>query len=118
MPSEKKANGGAATRGSPVPGDIPVAQREPDAVYQRDRQGQLRPVGRVADVEVDEQGKEILFGEVSHSDDLLLSDEFEYQNYLCLVRKIAFAVKEDKSDARRGRVLRGVTAEILGRVEH
>ena len=96
---------------------IPPAERESNAIYQKSRYGKERAVGRVADVEVDEKGKEILFGEISESDDLLLPDECEYQKWIILVRKIASAVAQDKANPQRGRVLKGVTAEILGRVE-
>ena len=51
------------------------------------------------------------------SDDLLLPDECEYQKWVILVRKIASAVPQDKANPQRGRVLKGVTAEILGWVE-
>ena len=96
---------------------IPLAQREPNALYQKSRYGQERVVGRGADVEVDETGKEVLFGEISESDDLLLPDECEYQKWVVLVRKIASAVAIDKANPRRGRVLKGVTAEIVGRID-
>jgi hypothetical protein len=105
------------TSTTPSPQVIPLAQREADAIYQKDRYGNERVVARVKDVEVDEAGKEILFGEVSQSDDLSLPDECEYQKWVVEVRKIAYSTKEDKSAPNRGRVLRGVTAEILRRVE-
>ncbi|HXE75371.1 MAG TPA: hypothetical protein VNN18_07030 [Candidatus Xenobia bacterium] len=111
-------NGGAQAAGSAAaPQRIPLAQRDPNAIYQKNRYGQERVVARVADVEVDETGKEILFGEISHSDDLLLPDECEYQKWIILVRKIAYAVAVDKANPQRGRVLKGVTAEILGRID-
>ena len=102
---------------APTPQRIPLAQREPNAIYQKDKRGNERVVARVADVEVDEAGKEILFGEVSQSDDLLLPDECEYQKWVVEVRKIAYSTKEDKSAPNRGRVLKGVAAEILRRLE-
>ncbi len=96
---------------------IPLAQREPDAIYQKNRYGQERRVGRVADVEVDEVGKEILFGEISESDELLLPEDCEYQKWVVHVKKIASAMTIDKANPHRGRVLKGVTAEIVGRIE-
>jgi hypothetical protein len=100
-----------------APQVVPLAKREPDAIYQKDRRGNERVVARVKDVEVDEAGKEILFGEIAQSDDLLLPEECEYQKWVVEVRKIAYSTKEDKSAPNRGRVLRGVTAEILRRIE-
>ncbi len=105
------------TSTAPAPQRIPLAQRESNAIYQKDKRGNERAVARVTDVEVDEAGKEILFGEISQSDDLLLPDECEYQKWVVEVRKIAYSTKEDKSAPNRGRVLKGVTAEILGRIE-
>ncbi len=99
------------------PQRIPLAQREPNAIYQKNPYGRERMVARVTDVEVDEKGKEILFGEISESDDLLLPDECEYQKWTVLVRKIASAVAQDKANPQRGRVLKGVTAEIVGRLD-
>ena len=96
---------------------VPLAQREPNAIYQKNRSGKERAAGWVTDVEVDEKGKEILFGEISESDDLLLPEECEYQKWVILVRKIASAVAQDKANPQRGRVLKGVTAEIVGRLD-
>jgi len=105
------------TQTEPAPQRIPLGQREGNAIYQKDRRGNERVVARVADVEVDEAGKEVLFGEISQSDDLVLPDECEYQKWVVEVRKIAYSTKEDKSAPNRGRVLKGVTAEILRRLE-
>jgi hypothetical protein len=87
----------------------PVTARRDDAIYQNDR-----PAGRTLDVQVDLGAKEIRFGEIYQSDYLLLPDECEYQKYRILVQKVAFAGKLDRSAAHKGRVLRGVVAEILG----
>lgn len=84
-------------------------EREPDALYQNNR-----VVGRVREPEVDAEAKEIRFGEVYNSDELLLPDECEYRNYRLLVQRIAYASKVNKEEPHKGRVLRGVTAEILG----
>ena len=110
-------NGGTEKTGAAEAQRIPLAERDANAIYQKNRYGKERAVGRVADVEVDEKGKEILFGEISESDDLLLPDECEYQKWVILVRKIASAVAQDKANPQRGRVLKGVTAEIRGRLD-
>jgi hypothetical protein len=83
--------------------------REQDAIYQNDR---LR--ARVLDPEVDTDAKEIRFGEVYNSDELLLPEECEYQKYRILIQRIAYASKVNKEEPHKGRILRGVTAEILG----
>ena len=83
--------------------------READAIYQNDRM-----VGRVSEPEVDEAAKQIRFGEIYNSDDLLLTDECEFRKYIILIQKIDFASKIDRAAPHKGRVLRGVTADILG----
>ncbi len=88
-------------------------QRENDAIYQR---GQV--VARVIDPEIDLEAKEIRFAELYNSDYLLLPDECEFQQHRILVRKIAYATKVEKESLHKGRILRGVTAEILGYREH
>ncbi len=87
----------------------PPQPREPDAIYQG---GRL--VARVLDPEVDLEAKEIRFGEIFHSDALLLPDECEFQTYKVLVQRITSATKAEPIAVQRGRVLRGVVAEILG----
>lgn len=116
--TSKPGSGGAPETppGTSAP-HLSLAQRQPDALYQRDRRGQWRLVARVSDVEVYEQAKEILFGEINRSDDLLLPSEFAYQHYVCLVRKVAWASKVNREAPEKGRILRGVTAEILARVQ-
>jgi len=90
----------------------PVAapkDREQDAIYQNNR-----CVARVLDAEVDTGAKEIRFGEVYNSDELLLPEECEYQKCRILIQRIAYASKVNKDEPHKGRILRGVTAEILG----
>ena len=97
---------------------VPLGERQPDALYQFDRFGQeQRAVARVVEPEVDEAAQEVRFGEIYNSDDLLLSDECEFQKYRLLVRKIAYAAKIDREAPHKGRVLRGVTAKLLGHRE-
>lgn len=82
---------------------------EQDAVYQGGR-----VVARVLDARVDAEAREIHFGEVYNSDDLLLPDDCEFREYRILIRHIDFAAKEERGVAHKGRVLRSVTAEVLG----
>ncbi|MFQ5816830.1 MAG: hypothetical protein ACE5H2_02595 [Terriglobia bacterium] len=96
---------GAEVRPTPAP---PVV-REPDALYQRDR-----VVARVLGAEVDEASQEVRLGEIYNSDDLLIPDACEFQKYSIQIRKMDYASKIDKAAPHKGRVLRGVTADILG----
>jgi hypothetical protein len=86
--------------------------RQDDAIYQNHER-----VARAIQAEVNLESKEIRFGELYESDPLLLPDECEYQKYRILIRKIAFAASLDKNAPHKGRVLRGVIAEILGQRE-
>jgi len=88
---------------------LPVKEREADAVYQN---GRL--VARVLDSEVDTEAKEIRFAEVFNSDELILADECEFQKYRILVQRVAYASKVSKEEPLKGRILRGVVAELLG----
>jgi hypothetical protein len=87
----------------------PVIARENDAIYQQDRL-----VARVLEPEVNPEAKEIRFSELYNSDYLLLPDECEFQRYRILVRKVQDATREEKQALHKGRILRGVTAKILG----
>jgi len=82
---------------------------EKDAIYQGNRL-----VARVLDAEVDLEAKEIRFGEVFNSDELMIPDECDFQRYRILIQRIAYATKVDKAEPHKGRILRGVTADILG----
>lgn len=84
-------------------------RREEDAIYQNN---QL--VARVLDPEVNPDQKEIQFAELYSSDLLVLPEECEYQKYRILVRRIEYASKVNKEEPHKGRILRGVAAEILG----
>ena len=83
--------------------------REDDAIYQNGR-----VVARAADPQVDSEAKGIRFAELYNSDELLLPDECEFQQYTIMVQRIAHATKVDKAALDKGRVLRDVVAEILG----
>jgi len=89
------------------------AVREPDALYQNGRLA-----GRVVAYEVDEAGKEVRFDLIENTDDLLLADEFDFQNYNLIVRKVGYATKVARESPHKGRILRGVVAEILSYREH
>ncbi len=95
------------------PGSTPQAASEAarldDGLYQN---GRL--VARVFDPQVDLQAREIHFAEAYQSDSLLLPDESEYQKYRILIQKVAFASKLDREAPHKGRILKGVVAEILG----
>ena len=86
-----------------------MGEREPNAIYQGGR-----AVARVLDPEIDLEAKEIRFGEIYQSDDLVLPEECEFQKYRLLIQKIAFASRADKADPSKRRVLQGVSADILG----
>lgn len=100
-----------STEKSKMPGtqDAVPRQREEDAIYQNN---QL--VARVLDPAMNPAQKEIRFGEVYCSDLLVLPEECEYQKYRLLVRRIEYASKVNKEEPNKGRILRGVAAEILG----
>ena len=85
------------------------AVREQDAIYQNDRL-----VARVTAPQVDQNGKEVCFEELYNSEYLVLADECEYQKYKIIVRRIEYASKVNKEEPHKGRILRGVAAEILG----
>ncbi|MGH9454809.1 MAG: hypothetical protein ACRD2O_12655 [Terriglobia bacterium] len=86
--------------------------READAIYQNNHLA-----ARVEGAEVNPEAKTIHFDEIYNSDYLLLADECEYQQYRMMIRKIEYATKVEKTALRKGRTLRGVTAEILGYCE-
>lgn len=84
-------------------------KREEDAIYQK---GEL--VGRVLEPQVHSESKEIHFLEIYNSDHLLLPDPCEFQMYQIVIRKIGYATKVEKESLHKGRILREVTAKILG----
>ncbi len=86
--------------------------REPDALYQNNR-----IVARVQEAEVDLEAKEVRMGEIYNSDELVVPDECEFQKYRILIQRIAFATKVDRVEPHKGRILRGVSADILGYLE-
>jgi len=82
---------------------------EEDAIYQL---GKI--VARAVGVEVRSASSEIHFDEINDSELLMLPEECEFQKYRLIVKKIEYASRIDKSAPQKGRVLRGVVAEILG----
>ena len=82
---------------------------EDDAIYQGNK-----IVARVANPEVHAEAKEVHFGEISDSEYLVLPEECEFQKYRILIQRIEYASRIDKNAPEKGRVLRGVVAEILG----
>lgn len=102
---------GQANEGQPTTPATPQASaaREQDAIYQGDR-----IVARVSEAEVDMEAKELRLGEVYESDHLMIPEEAEYQKYRILIQRIGYATKVDKVSPHKGRILRGVVADILG----
>lgn len=101
QPNEKQAR---------VPPASPTAgAREQDAIYQSDR-----IVARVAELEIDLEAKELRIGEIYNSDQLMIPEECELQRYRIMIQRIAYATRVDKAEVDKGRILRGVTADILG----
>ena len=89
------------------------AVREPDALYQNGKFA-----GRAIAFEVDDVGKEVRFDQIENTDDLLLPDEVEFQKYVLVVRKVGYATKVSRESPQKGRILRGVVAEIVRYREH
>ncbi|PYV15212.1 MAG: hypothetical protein DMG21_15685 [Acidobacteria bacterium] len=85
------------------------AAREPDGLYQK-----RALVARVADAEIDTEAREVRMNEVYLSDTLVIPEECEYGDYRIQIQRIEFASKIDRAAPEKGRVLRGVTADILG----
>ncbi len=96
---------------------IPLVDRDDNAIYQWSFHHGDRLVARVVKPEVDEQTKEVRFMEVTHSDLLLLPDECHFRKYKLEIDTVGDAVKIDKIEPAKGRILREVTAQITGYVE-
>ena len=90
----------------------PQKEREPDALYQNNK-----IVARVLDLEILLDAKELRFGEIYNSDELVIPDECEFQKYRILIQRISFATQVDRVEIHKGRILRGVSADILGYLE-
>jgi len=96
---------------------IPLSEREDDAIYQWQFHHGERVVARVVKAQVDESGKRVSFAEVVNSDMLFLPDECQFGKYKLEIDTVGDAIKVDHSDPEKGRILREVTANIIGYVE-
>jgi hypothetical protein len=85
---------------------------EEDAIYQGGR-----VVARAVEPEVRWEARKIHFAEINRSDDLMLPEECKFQKYRLMIQRIEYAARIDKGAPDKGRVLRGVVAEILGYCE-
>ena len=86
-----------------------AAKYEEDAIYQN---GGI--VARVLGAEIRSNSSEIHFEEINDSELLMLPEECEFQKYRLIIQRIEYASRIDKAAPQKGRVLRGVVAEILG----
>lgn len=100
-PSSGSSQGAAKPAGSP--------SRESDALYQKGK-----VVARIVEPEINPDGKEFRFGEISNSDELMIPEECEFREFRILIQKIAYATKIQRGEEHKGRVLRGVVADLLG----
>ena len=96
---------------------IPLSDRDDDAIYQWSFHHGDRQVARSVKAEIDEAAKRVKFMEITHSDLLLLPDECHFQKYKLEIDTVGDAVKVDKTEPEKGRILRQVTAQIIGYVE-
>lgn len=96
---------------------IPLSERDADAIYQWSFHHGDRLVARVVKASVDESAKRVTFMEITHSDLLLLPDECHFQKYKLAIDAVGDAIKVDKVEPEKGRILREVTAHITGYVE-
>jgi len=103
-----------STSGNQGPRQAAPGERAEDTIYQGNPP---RQVARVLDPEVNWDAREIRFGEIYQSDDLVLPDECEFQKFRIMIQRVEFASRVDKGAPEKGRVLRGVVAEILGYCE-
>ena len=103
--SEGRTSAGGSTTGEKES----AAARQADSLYQNGRR-----VAGIVDARIDAQAREIHFDEVYQSDNLLIPEDCEFREYRILIQKVSFASRQQAGAADRGRVLKGVTAEILG----
>lgn len=89
-----------------------LRRREPDALYQ-----ESKIVARVLDPEIDLDARELRFREIYNSEELLIGEECEFQKYRILIQRVSFATRLDRVEVHKGRILRGVSADILGYLE-
>jgi hypothetical protein len=97
------------TKSATAAAAAPSSKYEADAIYQNNK-----IVARVVEPEIRADAKEVHFGEINDSEYLLLPEECEFQKYRLLIQRIEYASRIDKQRPEKGRILRGVVAEILG----
>lgn len=96
---------------------IPLSEREQDGIYQWSFHHGDRLVARAVKAQVDESSKRVTFMEITQSDLLLLPDECHFQKFKLEIDTVGDAIKVDKTEPEKGRILREVTAHITGYVE-
>ena len=96
---------------------IPLSERDDTAIYQWSFHHGDQQVARAVKPEIDEAAKRVKFMEITHSDLLLLPDECHFQKYKLEIDTVGDATKIDKTEPEKGRILRQVTAQIIGYVE-
>ena len=97
---------------------IPASERDDEAIYQWSFHHGDRLVARAVGPEIDEATKRVRFTEITHSDLLLLPDECHFRKYKLEIDTVGDAKKTDTTNSEEGRILRQVTAQITGYVEH
>ena len=97
---------------------IPLSERDDEAIYQWSFHHGDRLVARAVGPEIDEEAKRVRFAEITHSDLLLLPDECHFRKYKLEIHTVGDAKKTDTTNSEEGRILRQVTAQITGYVEH
>ena len=75
-------------------------------------------MARAVGPEIDEAAKKAKFTEITDSDLLLLPDECHFRKYKLEIDTVGDAKKTDTTNSEEGRILRQVTAQITGYVEH
>lgn len=96
---------------------IPLSERDDTAIYQWSFHHGDQLVARAVKPEIDEEAKLVKFMEITHSDMLLLPDECHFQKYKLEIDTVGDAAKVDNAEPEKGRILRQVTAQIVGYVE-
>ena len=82
---------------------------EEDAIYQGGK-----VVARVVGANIRQESREVWFAEINSSDNLILPEECEFHNYRLMIQRIEYASRIDRQTPEKGRILRGVIAEVLG----
>ncbi len=96
---------------------IPLSERDDNGIYQWSFHHGDRMVARAVKANIDESSKRVTFMEITHSDLLLLPDECQFRKYKLEIDTVGDAIKVDKVEPEKGRILREVTGQITGYVE-